>query len=289
MKDVIVITGPTASGKTSLAHLVAKSVCGEIIVADSMKVYRGADIASAKPPKSNREEVKYHLLDILEPDQRYDVGSFYKDTCRIINKLHRKKILPIVSGGTSLYITKLIGGLAKIPKIPEEIKNELKKKPVELLYEELKKVDPVRAGQVHPNMMKRIIRALGVYKHTGKRMSALMLNTKPPLYNFVILGINWERGVLYGRINKRVDKMLKAGLVDEAQNLYKKYGPDAPVFEGVGYRQLLGYIKGNIGFEQAVEDIKQATRNYAKSQLTWWRSRELIWLDGEKLNSAIRK
>ncbi len=283
MKDVIIITGPTASGKTCLAHLLAKSIGGEIIIADSMKAYRETDIATSKPPESYRKEIKYHLLSIIDPAREYDVGSFYKNACIIIDNLHKKNILPIISGGTSLYISKLTDGLAEIPKIPESIKNELEQKPTEILYEELKKVDLVRAEKLHPNMKKRIIRALGVYKSTGKRMSKLMLDTVPPSYNFIILGIRWDREKLYERINKRVDKMIKAGLVDETQNLYKKYGQNAPVFEGFGYRQLLPYIKEEINLEQAIEDIKQATRNYAKSQLTWWRNKDLIWLNGEKL------
>jgi tRNA dimethylallyltransferase len=284
MRDVIIITGPTASGKTALSHLLAKNTGGQIIAADSMKVYRDVDIGTSKPPRSYQQEVKYHLIDIVEPTRRYDVGSFYRDACILIDGMHNKNILPIVTGGTSLYIAKLMEGLAEIPGIPEEMKKELEKKPVKILYDDLKKVDPKRAEQLHPNMKKRIVRAIGVYEITKKKMSELLLCTKPPNYNFILLGISWKREVLYERINKRVDKMIEAGLVEEVKNLYSLYGGEAPVFEGVGYQQLLTYLKGDMELKQAIGDIKQATRNYAKSQMTWWRNRKVIWLDGKKLS-----
>lgn len=287
MKDVLIITGPTASGKTKLAFLVAKNTGGQIILADSMKVYREADIATAKPSAKYQKEVKYHLIDILDPVDRYNVGSFYQDACIIIDSLHKKNILPIITGGTSLYIAKLLEGLADIPEVPVNIIDEFKNESTSQLYEKLKEIDPERAEKLHPNMRKRIIRALGVYKHSGKKMSELLLTTKPLSYNFIVQGIKWKREALYQRINSRVDKMLKNGLLDETKKLYSKWGFRSPVFEGLGYKQLIPYIKGEIEIEDAVEEIKKATRNYAKTQLTWWRNRDILWLDGNKLISSL--
>lgn len=288
MNDVIIVTGPTASGKSRLAHILAKSLNGEILVADSIKIYRGADIGSAKPPPEYSAEIKYHLLDICDPDNRYDVGSFYRDSCRIIEELHKSDRVPVVCGGTSFYIARLLDGLADIPAVPDDIRCRLEARSTEDLYEELKKSDPERALELHPNMRKRIVRALGVGIHTGKKMSVLMESTEPPPYNFIVIGINWERSRLYERINKRVDKMLGAGLVEEARDLYEKYSEDAPVLEGVGYRQLIPYFKSKVKLEDAVLDIKQATRNYAKSQLIWWKNRDIIWVDGTKLSFLNR-
>jgi tRNA dimethylallyltransferase len=289
MKTVIIITGPTASGKAGLAHLIAKNIGSEIIMADSMKVYREADIATSKPQKSYQEEVKYHLIDIIDPFDRYDVGSFYRDSCTIIDGLHKVSKVPVVCGGTALYISKLTDGIADMPVIPDDLTEELMVLPVEDLYEQLKTVDPERARELHPNMKIRIVRALGVYKCTGKKMSDLMLCTKPPDYNCILIGINWDRRVLYERINKRVDNMVNDGLIEEVDRLYGKYGPEAPVFQGVGYKQFLTYFKKESNLKETIEEVKKATRNYAKRQLTWWRSKELIWLDGEKLATSNKK
>ncbi len=282
-KDVLIITGPTASGKTKLSYLITKSIQSEIIVADSMKVYKGADIGTNMPAKEYQNEIKYHLLNIREPNDRYDVGSFYRDTISLIDSMHLKGITPIVCGGTSLYIVKLIEGLAKMPVISKNIIEELSKKETKALYGELKEIDPKRAKEVHPNMRKRIIRAIGIYRETGIKMSEFISKTSPPPYNFIVLTIKWEREVLYGLINKRVDKMIGDGFIEEAEELYKRYTEKAPIFDGVGYSQILEYIKGEISKDVLIEKIKQATRNYARRQLTWWRKRNIIYLDGDKI------
>jgi len=283
VKDVLVVAGSTAGGKSELAHLIAKSIGGEIIVADSMKVFKGADIGTAKPSKRRQEEVKYHLLDIIGPDKRYDVGTFYRDSCEIIDKLHSEGKVPVVAGGTSFYVARLIEGLAEIPSVEDEILNILEEKNTEELYCELQKADPERASQIHPNMRKRIVRALGVYRQTGKKMSELLKDTNPPGYNFIVMTIVWDRDELYGRINRRVDQMVERGLVNEAEELFEKYGEKAPVFEGVGYKEFISYFKKEAGLEETIEEIKKNTRNYARSQLTWWRNRETIQLSGRKL------
>jgi tRNA dimethylallyltransferase len=285
---VIIVTGPTASGKAKLAHMIAKSIGGEIIVADSMKVYREADIATSKPAKALQKEIKYHLIDIIDPTDRYNAGDFYRDSCVLIDGLHQKNKIPVVAGGTSLYISKLIEGIADIPSLPDDITKELEAKPVEELYKELESVDPERAREIHPNMKIRIVRALGVYRVTGKKMSDLMLCTTPPDYNFIVVGLNWDRAVLYDRINNRVDKMVENGLVEEAELLFSKYGPEAPVFTGVGYKQMLPYLQDKIDLNKAIADTKKSTRNYAKRQLTWWRGKNVIWLDGEKISNALK-
>ncbi|MFH1416099.1 MAG: tRNA (adenosine(37)-N6)-dimethylallyltransferase MiaA [Elusimicrobiota bacterium] len=286
MNDVLVIAGPTASGKSRLAYLIAKNTGGEVIVADSMKVYRTADIGTSKPPSEYRDNVNYHLMDMISPDDRYDVGSFCRDASSIIDSLHSRKKLPVIAGGTALYVMKLTEGLADMPEVSSKIIRELESLSSEDLYEELCRVDPKRASELHPNMRKRIIRALGIYRSSGKRMSEYILETKPPSYNFKLLTIEWKRETLYNRIDKRVDKMISQGLVDEVRELYTRYGPDAPVFEGVGYRQLIPYIENRQDIAGAVGEIKKATRNYAKQQLTWWRNRDILRLDGTKLISV---
>ncbi|MEA3505937.1 MAG: tRNA (adenosine(37)-N6)-dimethylallyltransferase MiaA [Elusimicrobiota bacterium] len=285
MKDVIVITGPTAAGKSGLAHKIARAAGGEIIVADSVKVYKGADIGASKPTAEKLKEVKYHLLDIIEPDQRYDVGRFYRDSIDIIEKLHQKDRLPVVAGGTPLYITKLTEGLADIPALKEETRKELSQFSTSELYSRLEKADPERASELHPHMRKRILRALGVYMDIGRKMSELYEETKVPSYDFIKLYVSWPREELYERIEMRVEKMFKAGLVEEVKTLLKNFGSDAPVFEGVGYSETTAYLAGDLTLEEAKEEMKKNTRHYARKQLTWWRNRNLVCLDGEKLKT----
>jgi tRNA dimethylallyltransferase len=273
MKDVIIVTGPTAGGKTKLAHSIALSAGGEIIVADSMKVYRGADIGTSKPPEDYLKEVKYHLLGIIRPDERYDLGSFHKDSLNIIKSLHKRNKLPVVAGGTPLYITKLIEGLADIPSINEKTAEKLEGMDTAELYERLKKADPERAEAIHPNMRKRIIRAFGVYLDTGSKMSQLLSETRPPPYNFIVLYIDWPREKLYERSEKRVDRMFEAGLIEEVKLLLDKYSDKAPVFEGVGYSETVQYLRGVMTIKEASDEIKKKTRHYARKQLTWWRNR----------------
>ncbi|MGM0442337.1 MAG: tRNA (adenosine(37)-N6)-dimethylallyltransferase MiaA, partial [Elusimicrobiota bacterium] len=263
-KEVIVITGPTASGKTKLAHSMALSLDGQVIMADSMKVYREADIGTSTPPLEYREEVNYHLVNIIEPTERYNLGKFYRDSRDIIDRLHKDGKLPVVCGGTSLYITKLMEGLAEIPSLEEDIKEELNNRESGDLYEELQKKDPARAKNLHPNMKKRIVRALGIYRQTGKKMSTLLQKTTPPDYEFIPMAIKWDRDILYERINKRVDRMIDSGFIDEVKTLSEKYSKEAPVFEGVGYRDILKYLEGDIKLKKAKDDIKQSTRNYAR-------------------------
>ncbi len=283
---VLVITGATASGKASLAHKIARECGGEVIVADSMKVYRNADILTSKPPPEHLKEVRYHLIDIIEPDRWYDAGSFCRTARSVIDNLHRKNKLPVVAGGTALYVTSLMEGIADIPPLDEEVEKNLELEPTGELYRQLKDQDPERASEIHPNMRKRIIRALGVFIQTGKKMSELLKKTSPPPYNFAALRISWEREELYSRINRRVDRMCSMGIEKETEKLLEKYGRGAPVFEGLGYGEIASYIKGELSFEEAVEAIKKTTRNYARRQLTWWRNRDIIKLDGRKLKAA---
>lgn len=281
--ELIIITGPTASGKRQLAHRMALALGGEIISADSMKVYRAADIGTSKPLREYRKEVRYHLTDIINPAERYDAGKFYSSACSLIDDMHKRGVLPIISGGTSLYISKILDGLADIPPVESKIIEDLEAEPVENLYSELMRCDPERAGELHHNMKNRIVRALGVYRQTGRRMSELIKNTAPPGYSTHTLIIDWPREVLYERINRRVDKMIENGLIDEVNSILKKYGPDAPVFEGVGYKEFIPYLRGEVRLNDAAGEVKKATRHYARRQLIWWRRKKVIRLDGERL------
>lgn len=271
-KKVIAIAGPTASGKTKLAIELAHKVNGEIISADSRLVYKGFDIATAKPSIEEREGIPHHIIDIVEPEYDYSVADFKKDASAKIDEITARGNTPIVAGGTGLYFRILLENYA-LPKIEcrPELRAELEQETNENLYKELLEKDPVYAKKVHPNNKIRLVRVLEVIRSLNTPFSEAC-GLKKPEYN-----VEWifpkieSREILYEKINKRVDLMVKSGILEEAEYLLKKHGRIKNLVGTIGYQEMIKYLDGKCTFNEAVDELKQNTRRYAKRQLTWFR------------------
>lgn len=289
-QKVIVIAGPTASGKTALSIKLAKKINGEIISSDSMQIYKDMDIGTAKVTFEEMEGVKHYLIDFVSPDERYSVSDFKKDAEQAIEEILQKGKIPIVAGGTGLYIDSLIYGI-EYPdmKFDEEYRIELMKQAeseegLQKLYEKASKIDNEAIKKISPNDKKRIIRILEIYKATGKNKTEQekMSRINGVKYDYKVFAIDMEREKLYERINKRVDIMLENGLVDEVKNLSKKYNYFPTAMQGLGYKEVVQYLNNECSYDEMVETIKQETRRYAKRQLTWFRkNKETVWLNAE--------
>ncbi len=284
---IIVIVGPTASGKSDLAIKIARKFNGEIVSADSRQIYRDMNIGTAKPTKKELATIPHYLIDIKNPNQNYTVAEYKRDAIKAINKIIKKKKLPILTGGTGLYIKALIDNL-NIPEVAPDMKlrkkleKEIERHGLKYLFEKLINIDPEAAYIVDPNNPRRIIRALEIAVKTKKPFSA-QRNVGKPLFNFIEIGIKWPKDVLDKRINKRVDLMIKNGLIKEVENLVKKYGQKHQSFDAIGYREIIGYLDGKITFKETVELIKKNTRNYAKRQITWFKKDKRInWIKNTK-------
>lgn len=292
-RPLIIITGPTAVGKSDLSIKLAKLIGGEVISADSMQVYRGLDIGSAKVTIEEMDGIPHHLIDVLNFDEDFNVYRFKTLAEDALEKIYGNSHIPIICGGTGFYIQALLYDITFEKEDNSEIRNELEKRAklegTEVLYKELSEIDPKSAEDIHPNNIKRIIRALEYYKLTGTKFSVHneTEKQKESPYNFSYFVIDDDRNLLYQRINKRVDIMLERGLLDEVKTLYDKglrLGMTSA--EGIGYKQLLPYLEGDISLEEAVENIKLDSRHYAKRQLTWFRrEKETTWISRQDFNS----
>lgn len=286
---VLVIVGPTCSGKTSLAIKLAQKLKSEVISADSRQIYKYLNIGTAKPNDSQLSLVKHHFIDMLEPDENYNVSRFEKESLEVINSLLKKNIIPIIAGGSGLYIKSLIDGIFDDVDTDENYRNELldKRKNYgnEYLYDLLKSVDPKTASNVLPQNWKRIIRALEVFHLTGKPIWEFHQNQERTLeLKFYQFGLQWDREVLYNNIELRVDAMIANGLVDEVKSLLKMgFNNNLNSLNTVGYKEIFDYLESKISLERAVELIKRNTRRYAKRQMTWFRKDERIFW--HKINS----
>lgn len=279
MENVIVIVGPTASGKTKLSIALAKELSGEIISADSMQIYKYMDIGTAKPTIEEREGIKHYLMDEVLPSSDFSVAQFKTIAYKYIEQILKKGKTPIVVGGTGLYINSLIYNI-EFSKTNSDLvyrkklQDEALDKGNEYLYNRLKNVDAKTAQKLHLNDTKRIIRALEVFHVTGNTISYYneLSKNKCPKYNFIIMGLNVDRQVLYERINLRVEKMLDEGLLKEVEKLvdlgYDKY---CVPMQGIGYKEMLSFMNGEVNLNEAVDMIKKATRRYAKRQNTWFK------------------
>ena len=295
---VIVIAGPTASGKTGLSIEVAKRLNGEVVSADSMQVYKDMNIGTAKVTKEEAQGIKHYLIDVVSPDERYTVSNFNKDALEAIEKILADGKTPIVVGGTGLYIDSLIYGIEyQEMKFDEDYREYLMKKaesPIGLkeLYDEAMKIDPEAMKKIFFNDKKRITRVLEIYKATGKTKTELekLSRAKGVKYDYKIFAISRDREELYDRINRRVDIMIKDGLIDEVKNIYSKYQKFPTAMQGLGYKEVVEYLNKEITYNEMVDKIKKETRRYAKRQLTWFRKTEgLIWLDAnDPLESNIQ-
>lgn len=290
MKDkkakLIVIIGPTAVGKTKLSVELARKLNGEIISGDSMQIYRGMDIGTAKIKPEEMNGVPHHLIDIKEPDESFSAAEFQARGRQLVEEIHNRNRMPVVAGGTGLYIQSLIydyhfSELPSHPEIRQKLEELAEQQGINALYEELERLDPESAKKIHPNNTRRVIRALEVYHSSGKTMTQYQENQDDELiYEVALIGLTAEREVLYNRINARVDEMMDNGLLEEVASLYNKGIKDCQSIQAIGYKELYSYLEGKTTLNEAVEQLKQNSRRYAKRQLTWFRNKmDVEWFD----------
>lgn len=288
---VIVIVGPTASGKTELSIELAKKIDGEIISCDSMQIYKDMNIGSAKPTIEEMQGIKHYMIDIAEPTERFSVAEYKKRSEEAIEKILQKGKVPIIVGGTGLYANSLIYNIEynEIMLDEEYRKNLMKIAETEVglatLYEKARSIDPVAMEKISSNDKKRIIRVLEIKHSTGKNKTELELESRKNevKYEYKVFAINMPREILYDRINKRVDIMIENGLIDEVENIIEKYKEFPTAMQAIGYKEIVMYLKGELTKQEAIEKIKQESRRYAKRQITWFKKIENIkWIDGLK-------
>ena len=285
-KTVIVIAGPTASGKTSLSIGIAKKIGGEIVSADSMQIYKDMDIATAKPTEAEMQGIPHHLISIVESDESFSVAAYKEKAVEAIADIFCRGRIPVVVGGTGLYIDTLVNNTTFFDfdksDQREKLQMRLQNEGIEKLFDELKSVDPETAERLHINDTKRILRALEVYYSTGKTISlqAELSHENESQYNWLIIGLTAEnRDVLYDRINRRVDIMLYDGLIEEAKTFFSSE-KSTTAKQAIGYKELKGFFDGSISIEEATENLKRETRRYAKRQLTWFRrNKNINWIN----------
>ena len=286
-KNLLVILGPTAVGKTDLSIELAQHFNGEIISGDSMQVYKGMDIGTAKISPNEQKGVPHFLIDEYKPDQYFSVAEFQQQAKQKITEIHQRNHLPIIVGGTGLYIKSVTHEYqfskgSNNEQFRNEIQNWLLRNGNVALHKRLDEVDPETAQKLHVNDTKRIIRALEVYHTTGKTMSEVLAEQElHSPYHLFMIGLTMDRKKLYDRINKRVDLMIEKGLIDEVQHLLQQgYDESYNAMQAIGYKEIIYYLKGKITLDEAVEMIKQGTRRFAKRQLSWFRNMsEIHWYD----------
>jgi tRNA dimethylallyltransferase len=291
-RPLVILTGPTAVGKTELSIRLAKAINGEIISADSMQVYRYMDIGTAKIVPDMMQGVKHYLIDEFEPDEEFNVVKFQEYTLRYMDEIYEKGKIPIIVGGTGFYIQAVLNDIDFTQTQTEqtyrkELEDLAEQKGSEILYEMLRKVDEKSTQTIHQNNVKRVIRALEYFHQTGERISEhnKEQRSKESPYNFAYFVLNHERDILYKRIDRRVDLMMEQGLLKEVENLYKKgYSKDLVSMQGLGYKELIAYLEGECTLEEAIYILKRDTRHFAKRQLTWFkREKEVIWVNKQEL------
>lgn len=284
---VVAVGGPTASGKTALSVALARAFDGEIINADSMQIYKNLDVGTAKPSAEERQGIPHYLLDFLPPETPYSVADFTAAADPLIRDITARGRLPLVVGGTGLYITSLLSGMAFAPeKTDPAIRARLQARADTeggaALYAELQRIDPGYAAQVHPNNLPRVIRALELFEATGRRMSDQRREARPaeaPYHALCLCLTCRDRAVLYSRIDRRVDEMVENGVLDEARQVYDHRDAYRTAAQAIGYKEFFPYFEGTANLTECTERLKQATRNYAKRQLTWFRRQnDAVWL-----------
>ena len=287
---IVIILGPTGTGKSEVAIDVALQVDGEVINADSQLVYRHMDIGTAKPPASVRQKVAHHLIDVVDPDGEFNAALYRELALKVIQDITARRKKAIVCGGTGLYMRALTQGLfvgpAKNPEVRKRLEEEARERGSDFLYQRLRQVDPDATDRIHPNDRYRIIRALEVFELTGKGISRWQKEHgfKESAFEVLKIGLNREREELYALINRRCDEMIGRGLVDEVNGLVERgYSLDLPALQSVGYRQIGLYLRGRVALDEAVALMKRDTRHLAKRQLTWFRAdKEILWFHPEK-------
>ena len=294
---VVAVGGPTASGKTALSVALARAFDGEIINADSMQIYKNLDVGTAKPSAEERQGIPHYLLDFLPPETPYSVADFTAAADPLIRDITARGRLPLVVGGTGLYITSLLSGMAFAPeKTDPAIRARLQARADTeggaALYAELQRIDPGYAAQVHPNNLPRVIRALELFEATGRRMSDQRREARPaeaPYHALCLCLTCRDRAVLYSRIDRRVDEMVENGVLDEARQVYDHRDAYRTAAQAIGYKEFFPYFEGTADLTECTERLKQATRNYAKRQLTWFRHMDgVVWLDASAPDVTAR-
>ncbi len=283
------MVGPTAVGKGEVAVDLAGKLRTEVISADSRKIYRGMNIGTAKPSLEVRKRIPYHFIDVASPDEVFSAAEFRKRAESIIKRIQEENKLPLLVGGSGLYIRAVVDGIFAGPGRDQDLRGRLREREKDegegALYEELKRLDPASASRLHSHDARRVIRALEVYYLSGKPISSYQREAPYScLSSAVVVGLRMKRSALYQLIGRRVDAMMEKGLVQEVEGLLKEgYGEDLPSMEGLGYRQIIGYLKGKYSREEAVRLVKRDTRRFAKRQLSWFnKDPRIVWLDREK-------
>jgi tRNA dimethylallyltransferase len=295
LQKICILAGPTAVGKTEISLALAKSLCGEIISADSAQVYKYMDIGTAKLKEEEMQGIRHYMIDEVTPDMDFSVAQFREKAELYIKDINDRGKLPIITGGTGLYINSLLNNLDFTDSISDEVyRKEMQEtaqvKGNEYVHAMLEAVDPASYKRLHPNDLRRVIRALEVYKHTGRPISYFQEESRkqPPRYDFAYITLTMDRRKLYERIDQRVDKMMASGLVEEVEGLIKRgYGRELNSMQALGYKEIADYLHGLITKDEAVRILKRDTRHYAKRQLTWFRGDKRVnWVD---VGSFFRK
>lgn len=286
MEKVIVVVGPTAVGKTKTSIEIAKKFNGEIINGDSTQVYRDLNIGTAKITEAEMEGVTHHLIDMKNPDESFSVAEFQTLVREKIHEINEAGKIPIIVGGTGLYIQSVLydyefSEASSNDKLRMELENFAKEHGNEALHHKLKEIDIKSSETIHPNNVRRVIRAIEVFEESGVPFSEYLEKQKRELlYDATMIGLTMERDVLYDRINYRVEKMMEEGLLEEVRSLYDRGYQDCQALHAIGYRELYDYLEGRLRIEQAIEVIQQNTRRYAKRQFTWFRNKmDITWFD----------
>ena len=291
---VLGIVGATASGKTAVSLDVAEALGCEILCMDSMQIYRRMDIGTAKPTSAERARVPHHLLDLVEPDQPFSVAEYVERARGVIREVHARGHIPLLVGGTGLYLQGLslpmdYGGLPSDPAVRESLQRRLEVEGPAALHDTLHSVDPQTADRLHPNDTRRVIRALEIWQLTGIPMSAHRApQAADAPYDFQLFAIDWPRPALHARINVRVEQMMAEGLPQEVENLLRQgVSPQAQSMQGLGYKELIPVLRGEIPLKTGIENIQTGTRNYARRQLIWFkRDKRIRWISSEQIKKA---
>lgn len=290
---IVVLVGPTAVGKTYVSVELAKRLNTEIISADSMQIYKELNIGTAKITEEEAQGIIHHMIDIINPDESFSVSEFKSESEKIIDNIIEKTKVPIIVGGSGLYVNSLIydldfGNAKSDNKIRDYFTSLYNEHGDDFLYEKLKEVDPESAVKIHKNNVKRVIRALEVHEITGQKFSELNtdIRKQSKKYDCVLIGLNMDRKILYERINKRVDKMLSEGLIEEVKSLIEKgYDKNLVAMQGIGYKEIVEYLEGNTELEETVNILKRNTRRFAKRQFTWFlRDTNVKWFNINSIN-----
>ncbi len=287
MPEIIAIAGPTASGKTALAVELAKRLNGEVVSCDSMQIYRHMNIGTAKPAEDEKCGIAHHMIDIIEPWESYSVAAYAEDAKRCIDDITGRGKMPILAGGTGLYMDSVLKNTMFVEletdlELRQSLQDFAEKEGVLALHNRLKEKDPQAAEKIHPNNVKRVVRALEVCCKTGKTFTQVNIESeREPAYDARILGLEWDREVLYDRINRRVDIMMESGLENEVRSLIDMgLKAEHTAMQAIGYKEIVSYFEGRTMLGEAIDKIKQESRRYAKRQMTWFRRNpEVEWIE----------